>query len=249
MLKPSRYNIGRWLLVALVVAMLGGCASGGALESYNRNMYAVNKTVDEYTLKPVAKAYKAITPDPVERSVGNFFGNIGEVNTLANSLLQGKFRNAAVASARIVWNTTLGLGGLFDVASAMDLKTHPEDFGQTLRTWGVPAGPYIVLPILGPSTVTDTVGRVGDLSLSPYTYYHWNDHAVREATTALRAINTRAKLLSLSNLANQASTDEYGFVKNGYLQRRQSLLRDGQTDEKVDEAFDALFFDEAAEGL
>lgn len=243
MTKPNNNIFSTWgLLIAIV--LLQGCASDSPLESYNRGMYQVNKTVDQYTLKPAAKAYKAITPDPVERSVDNFFSNIGEINTLANSVLQGKFHNATVSSARIVWNTTLGLGGLFDVATAMNLQSDPEDFGQTLRKWGVPAGPYVVLPILGPSTITDTVGRVGDYAISPYAHYDWNDHSVREGVTVLRALNTRSKLLSLSSMLDNASSDEYSFMKSAYLQQREALVRDGKADSKADEAFDELFFDE-----
>lgn len=242
----TKFNL--LLLVNWIVLVLTtGCASNGTLESYNRGMYNLNKTVDKYTLKPAAQAYKAITPDPIERSVTHFFNNIGDVNTLANSLLQGKFHNAAVASSRVVWNSTVGLGGLFDVATPMRLTASPEDFGQTLRTWGLPAGPYVVLPLLGPSTVTDTAGRIGDVFLSPYSYYTWHDHYVREGVTALRMLNTRAKLLSLSQLAENASGDEYTFVKNTYLQKRQALVRDGKSDDKVDDAFDALFLDEMLE--
>lgn len=232
------------VLMLLLLAVLSGCASSGALESYNRGMYQTNKTIDKYTLKPLATAYQAVTPDPVERSVNNVFSNVGEVGTMVNSLLQGKLHNAAVSSARLVWNTTLGLGGLFDVATAMNLTADEEDFGQTLRTWGVPAGPYVVLPILGPSTVTDSVGLVGDYFTSPTYHYDWPDHRPRTAVAALGVINTRVQLLGAEKILAGATTDEYSFVKSAYLQRRDALTRDGQGDSDIDDAFDELFDDE-----
>lgn len=224
----------------LVLLFLFGCAGG--LEGYNRGMYKVNKTVDKYTLKPIAQGYRAITPDPVEKGVNNFFNNVGEVGTMANSVLQGKLHNAAASSARLVWNTTIGLGGLLDVATAMNIKAHQEDFGQTLRTWGVPAGPYLVLPLLGPSTVTDSVGLAVDNYFSPINQYDdWSDHSVREGLVVLQNINKRAQLLDAEKLIENASTDEYTFVKNAYLQKRKALTRDGRADESLDEDLDKLF--------
>lgn len=233
----------KYCFLLLFLSLLAGCAGTQTLESYNRGMYQANKTIDKYTLKPIAKAYQAVTPDPVEHSVGNFFNNIGEVNTLVNSVLQGKLHNAALSSARLVWNTTLGLGGLFDVATAMDITADKEDFGQTLRVWGVPAGPYLVLPLLGPSTVTDSVGLVGSYFINPIHHYDWPDHRPRTAMVALGVIDVRAQLLSTEKLLEGASTDEYSFVKGAYLQRRDTLARDGKGDGAVDEAFDALFDD------
>ncbi len=226
---------------------LGGCSS---LEDYNRAMYKTNKVVDKYTLKPVAKAYRLITPDPVEKGVNNFFDNLSEVGTVVNSILQGKFRNAALSSSRIVWNTTLGLGGIFDVATAMNVKANPEDFGQTLQVWGVPTGPYIVLPILGPSTITDSVGLVGDYFTYPLTYYNdWSDHSVREGVAVLRFTDMRAKLLPLEKKLEDMP-DEYSFVKSAYLQHRASLVRDGAIQESndIDAEFDALLDEEDEEG-
>lgn len=229
-----------WLLLAL---LMGGCSS---LESYNRTMYDVNKTVDKYTLKPIAKGYRLVTPDPVERSVSNFFDNLGEVSTVVNSLLQGKIRNAALSSSRFVWNTTLGLGGLFDVASAMNIEANPEDFGQTLQTWGVPAGPYVVLPLLGPSTVTDSIGKVGDYFTDPISQYKdWSDHLVHEGLVGLRVVSDRSNLFSLEKQL-AGVPDEYTFVKSAYLQRRADLVRDGaiEEDSDLDKEFDALLDNE-----
>lgn len=233
-------------ITLLILTALSGCASSNndPFEGYNRAMYKTNKVIDRYTLKPLTKGYEAIMPDPAERSVSNFFNNLREINTFANSLLQGKFHNAAASSARFVWNTTLGLGGLFDVATAMNIEATPEDFGQTLRTWGVPAGPYIVLPLLGPSTLTDTVGAVGDYYASPGYQYHWPNKTQQYSFVLLGAVDTRSKLNDLEKLLNNATVDEYSFVKTSYLQRRAALVRDGKPDENIDKEFDALFDEE-----
>lgn len=233
-------------VILLLLTVLSGCASSNndPFEGYNRAMYKTNKVLDQYTLKPLTKGYEAIMPDPAERGVSNFFNNLKEVNTFANSLLQGKFHNAAASSARFVWNTTLGLGGLFDVATAMNIEATPEDFGQTLRTWGVPAGPYIVLPLLGPSTLTDSVGLVGDYYVSPSYQYHWPNKTQQYSFYLLGAVDKRSKLSNLEKLLNNATVDEYTFVKTSYLQRRAALVRDGKADENIDKEFDALFDEE-----
>ncbi|MGY0399991.1 MAG: MlaA family lipoprotein [Ostreibacterium sp.] len=236
--------IKRVIPVAAYISIVSLVGCSNALESYNRGMYKTNRVIDQYTLKPIAKTYRAITPDPVEHSINNFFNNVGEVKTFVNSLLQGKLHNAAVSSARFVWNTTLGLGGLFDVATTMNLKADQEDFGQTLQTWGLPTGPYVVLPLLGPSTVTDTVGAVGNFYTSPISQYEdWSSHYVREGVTGLEIINGRAQLLGLEKLLKNATTDEYGFVKSAYLQNRAALVRDGKESKALDNDLDNLFDD------
>lgn len=233
----------RFLLLSATI-LLASCSSTSTLESYNRAMYETNKVIDDYTLKPITKVYQKITHNAIERRVSNFFGNLSEVGTMVNSLLQGKFRNAAVSSSRFVWNTTLGVGGLFDVAATFGLDADKEDFGQTLRVWGVPAGPYVVLPLLGPSTVTDAFGRVGDRALSPLNRYSdWSDHTVREGLTALDVINTRAKFMQIDDLLDTATTDEYLFVKSTYLQSRATLVRDGEADTALDAEVDDIFDD------
>lgn len=245
------YRIFALLSLLSLSGLMSGCSSTDPFEPYNRAMYKTNKVVDKYTLKPLAQGYRYITPDPVENGVSNFFDNIGEVGTTVNSLLQGKLHNAAVSSSRVVWNTTLGIGGIFDVATAMDIKSEPEDFGQTLQTWGIPAGPYLVLPVLGPSTVTDGVGRVGDYYLSPITHYDdWAGHEVREGVIILGMVNARSRVLDLEQTFDNVGTDEYSFVRSAYLQRRANLVRDGKVedDSDIDEAFDALFDDESDSG-
>lgn len=232
--------VGTWLIIMGLV----GCTGTTTLEKYNRTMYQTNKVIDQLTLKPITKAYQAVTHDVIERRVNRFFNNIGEVGTLINSLLQGKLHNAAVSSSRLVWNTTLGLGGLFDVATVFGLKAHKEDFGQTLQTWGMPTGPYVVLPLLGPSTVTDAFGLVADSAIYPINRYdNWSSHWVRDGVIALNMVNTRAQLLPLEELLDTATTDEYLFVKSAYLQRRAALVRDGESDGHLDDEVDSIFDD------
>lgn len=232
--------VGTWLIIMGLV----GCTGTTTLEKYNRTMYQTNKVIDQLTLKPITKAYQAVTHDVIERRVNRFFNNIGEVGTLINSLLQGKLHNAAVSSSRLVWNTTLGLGGLFDVATVFGLKAHKEDFGQTLQTWGMPTGPYVVLPLLGPSTVTDAFGLVADSAIYPINRYDdWSSHWVRDGVIALNMVNTRAQLLPLEELLDTATTDEYLFVKSAYLQRRAALVRDGESDGHLDDEVDSIFDD------
>lgn len=221
------------ILLGFVITLLGGCASGDGLENYNRRMYSLNKAVDTFTLKPIAKGYRAITPDPVEKGVSNFFNNLDEVTTFTNSVLQGKIDNAILSSSRFVWNTTVGLGGIFDVATGMNIKANKEDFGQTLQTWGVPAGPYVVLPVFGPSTVTDTVGRAGDLLWSPINQYNWDKNVFPYSIIAMSYVDKRSRLLGAEKLVGSASVDEYSFVKNAYLQHRQALVKDGKVENKA----------------
>lgn len=233
-----------WVLALVSLIGLNGCTGTLTLEKYNRTMYQTNKAIDQVTLKPLTKVYQAVTHDAIERRINHFFENIGEVGTLINSLLQGKLHNAAVSSSRLVWNSTLGLGGLFDVATSFGLKAHKEDFGQTFRAWGVPAGPYVVLPLWGPSTITDAVGLVADSAVYPISRYNnWSSHRVREGVVALDMLNTRAQLLPLETLLDTATTDEYLFIKSAYLQRRAALVRDGKSDSRLDDALDSIFDD------
>lgn len=218
-----------------VVALLVGCAPTSELlrddpdpfEGYNRAMFAVNDAVDKAVLKPVAEAYQAILPEPVDASITNFFSNLGDVVVLVNDLLQFKFHQAAMDSSRIVFNTTFGVLGLFDVASRMDLPEHEEDFGQTLGYWGFSEGYYVVLPLLGPSTVRDTFGRVGDSFVDPIDWATDSD-AVEWSLRGLRLIDTRAGLLRAERAFAEAQIDPYSFQRSAYLQRRRSLVYDGR---------------------
>ncbi|TLX56507.1 VacJ family lipoprotein [Stutzerimonas nosocomialis] len=191
-------------------------------EGVNRAVFAFNDTVDTYTLKPLARGYQAVTPQFLEDGIGNVFSNLGDVVVLTNNLLQGKVRDAGVDTSRILFNTTFGVLGFFDVASRMGLQKNDEDFGQTLGAWGLGSGPYVVLPLLGPSSVRDTFGRVPDSFLQPYPYI---DHVpTRNVTLAVNTVDTRAGLLQTERMIQG---DRYIFVRNAYLQNREFRVNDG----------------------
>lgn len=191
-------------------------------ESMNRAVFRFNDTLDRWALKPVAKGYRAVTPNVVEDGVHNVFRNLGEVRNLANNVLQFKMHDAGVDTARFFFNTTFGVLGFFDVATKMGLQRNDEDFGQTLGAWGVKSGPYVVLPLMGPSTVRDTVSLYPESYTSPYRYI--NDVPVRNSMFALNLVDTRAKLLSAERLI---TGDKYRFVRNAYLQNREFKVKDG----------------------
>jgi len=194
-------------------------------EGFNRTVYTFNDKVDQYALKPVAQGYVKITPQPVRDSVTNFFANIGDVYNAANNLLQLKIADGVEDIMRIVINTVFGVGGLFDVATLAKLPKHDQDFGLTLGHYGVPPGPYLVLPLFGPSTVRDGVGLLGNYFINPLTYV--DPAAVSWGLYGLNVVSTRANLLGASNLLEGAAIDKYSFVRNAYLQRRQYQLSDG----------------------
>ncbi|MFL9900959.1 VacJ family lipoprotein [Paraburkholderia fungorum] len=217
---------------ALATATLVGCSTvqtptkGDPLEGLNRTIFTVNDKLDQYALKPVAKGYVFVTPQPVRDSVTNFFSNIGDVYIAANNLLQLKITDGVEDIMRIVINTVFGVGGLFDVATLAKLPKHDNDLGLTLGHYGVPAGPYLVLPLFGPSTVRDAVGSVGNYYVNPLSYIH--PDGLSWALYGLNVINTRANLLNASDVLEGAALDKYSFVRNAYLQRRQYLLSDGK---------------------
>lgn len=200
--------------------------SNDPFEGFNRAMYRFNDFVDENALKPVAKGYKAITPRVVRRGVSNFFSNLFEPLVIVNDLLQAKFEQAASDTARFIFNTTIGLAGLIDVATPMDLKKHKEDFGQTFGKWGVGPGPYLVLPFLGPSNFRDAVGWGADQTLIPINEierarYRWG-------TWGLYIVDFRYQLLGAKDILEQAAgEDPYIFVREAYRQQRQNLIYDG----------------------
>lgn len=217
---------------ALAAATLAGCSTvqtptkGDPLEGLNRTIFTVNDKLDQYALKPVAKGYVFITPQPVRDSVTNFFSNIGDVYIAANNLLQLKITDGVEDIMRIVINTVFGVGGLFDVATLAKLPKHDNDLGLTLGHYGVPAGPYLVLPLFGPSTLRDAVGSIGNYYVNPLSYIH--PDGLSWALYGVNVINTRANLLSASDVLEGAALDKYSFVRNAYLQRRQYLLSDGK---------------------
>lgn len=211
------------------LTMLAGslqAAEDDPWEGVNRVVFRFNDTVDTYALKPVAKGYDKVTPQPLQDGIGNVFANLGDVVVLGNDLLQGKFHDAGVDTSRILFNTTFGLLGFFDVATRMGLRKNDEDFGQTLGAWGLGSGPYVVLPLLGPSSVRDAFGRVPDSYLQPYPHI---DHVpTRNLTRAVDTVDTRASLLSAERLI---TGDKYIFVRNAYLQNREFRTQDGQVED------------------
>jgi len=201
-------------------------------EGYNRVMFGFNEGLDKYALKPITLGYKAITPDLVETGVSNFFDNISDVGSLLNNVLQTKFEAAGEDLARVSFNTTFGLGGVLDVATPMGIEEHNEDFGQTLGYWGMSSGPYLVLPLFGPSNVRDTGGLIVDSITSPIS--NIEDDSARYAVIGLQAIDTRSGLLEAEKLI---TGDRYTFIRDAYLQRREFSINDGQSEDYDDDNF------------
>jgi phospholipid-binding lipoprotein MlaA len=195
-------------------------------ESVNRPIYKFNDVIDTYALKPLAQGYQYIAPQFVEDGVHNFFQNIGDVRNLANDILQAKPHAAGVDTARLIFNTTFGLLGVIDVGTKMGLQRNDEDFGQTLGYWGVGSGPYVMLPLLGPSTLRDAPSKYVDSYTAPYRYV--DDVPVRNSFYALDIIDTRASLLSSEKLI---TGDRYTFIRNAYLQNREFKVKDGQVED------------------
>jgi len=244
LLAPQKEGLSTWQkllpIVLLATLSMGGCASTGSSqegdaaqervtadpqdpwEGFNRRVFAFNDVLDRYALKPVARGYKAVTPEPVQTGVGNFFSNLGEVRTVLNSLLQGKPANAGLATSRFLINSTVGIGGLLDYATLMEITADKEDFGQTMAVWGWEDSRYLVLPLLGPRTLRDASGLPADFAANPITYM--DDHQLRAGLTALDIIHFRAGLLDQESLI---SGDRYRFVRDAYLQRRQFEVNDG----------------------
>ena len=205
------------------------------LQAYNRVMFAFNERADQYALKPVAKAYRFITPKPVQFVVGNFFSNLGDLWTGFNNLLQGKGKAAASDTARFFVNSTLGFLGFADVATEMGLEKHNEDFGQTLGWWGVPSGPYFVIPLLGPSTIRDAASRPVDTYGQPYMWQDGHD-ALKWSLWAVDKVHTRASLLDAEGALNDAALDKYTLMRDGWLARRRNQVYDGDPPDEDDAA-------------
>jgi phospholipid-binding lipoprotein MlaA len=195
-------------------------------EGFNRAIFGFNDKFDRYLAKPVAKGYRSITPRPLRRSVSNFFNNLYEPVVMLNNALQGKFGAAASDLGRFVTNSTVGVLGIFDVASKWGMTPHDEDLGQTLGAWGVKEGPFLVLPFLGPSTLRDGVGLIGDYYVHPAA--HIEDRSTASAVKTARIVDARYRLLEAGDILDQAAGDDpYVFVREAYLQRRRGLVTDG----------------------
>lgn len=205
-------------------------ANPDPLMGINQVTYRFNNTADKFVLKPIARGYAAVAPRPVRRGIGNFFGNLADVNNSINNMLQGKPRKSISDLLRIVINTTLGVAGLFDPASSMGLSKHFETFGQTLSVWGVPQGPYVVLPFFGPNTLTDALVNPLNPRLDPVRRVYPVD--LRNSMFAVRAVDDRADLLVAESLV---FGDRYIFLREAYLQRRHYLVFDGEVEDEFDD--------------
>ena len=228
--KPLRRFL-QLLSSALVCgALLTGCAStaesGDPIEGLNRSVYAMNKALDTAILKPIAKGYQAVMPDPVDTAITNFFSNLGDIVVAVNNLLQLKLLKAIEDGARFTINSTLGMAGFIDVASEIGIDKNQEDFGQTLGYWGIGNGPYIVLPFFGPSTIRDATGRLTDATLFDPIFFI-DDVPVSNGVLTAKTIDVRADLLGVGDIVDEAALDEYSFIRDAYLQRRRNLVYDG----------------------
>lgn len=232
----------RALAAAAALALLTGCATTqnpqDPLEGYNRAVFRFNDAVDRTVLKPTATAYKNVTPSFMQTGVNNFFGNLSDAWSAVNNLLQGKGQAGMGDVTRVAVNSTFGIFGLLDIASEAGIPKHNEDFGQTLGVWGVPSGPFLMLPVLGPSTVRDTAALPADIGGDIWKYKQPENW--RNIGAAIRVVDKRATLLDAVNLLEEAALDRYEFIRDGYMQRRQSQVYDGnvprQADEDADEA-------------
>jgi len=242
-------KIGLHLGGVIFISILAGCATTSndprdPMEGWNRGVHTFNENLDEYALKPVAKGYNWVTPSFVDTGVTNFFSNLADIRVTLNDFLQLKVAQGGSDAARFLVNSTVGLAGFFDVATHWDLPKHNEDFGQTLGVWGVPTGPYLVLPFFGPSSPRGTAGLVGDALANPVTYITFltnNSVAIGLGLTALDVIDQRSDLLTASAIAKDASAfgDDYAFRRDSYFQLRESLVHDGDVpldEEDFDEA-------------
>jgi len=229
----------------LSMALLAGCstiqtgrtAPGQRLdpwENWNRKVFAFNEGLDEKVLKPVATVYSDVVPQPVRNGVGNFFGNVLDAWSAINNMLQGKFTEGFDDVTRVGTNTLFGLFGVVDIASEMGLDHHYEDFGQTLGRWGVGAGAYLVLPVFGPSSLRDAAALPLDRAASPALLI--NNGSTQAGIISLQIINTRANLLGATRVIDDISLDKYTFIRDAYLQRRRSLVFDGDVPETPEPA-------------
>ena len=228
------------LLALSLVALIVGCASIPAgvppspddpWEPFNRSVFEFNEGLDKYVLKPVVSGYRFVLPEFIREGVYNFFSNYNDIYTALNNLLQGKPDYAFNDLMRVVVNTTMGLGGLIDLATPGGLEKHKKDFGQTFGVWGVPSGPYVVLPFFGPSSVRDTFGTVADLE-TDYLFKYIPDVGLRNSLTGLRVVNARNTYYEAGDLLDGAAIDKYSFLRDAYIQRRKYQINEGRDDEE-----------------
>lgn len=231
-MKPGSDVMAAWRVLAMVVLLaLQGCATVAhpdardPLESFNRSMFGFNEAVDSAVIKPVAKGYRAATPNWLRRGVGNFFNNLEDMWSVVNNGLQGRGQDFSDSVGRVMVNTTLGLLGILDVASELNIERHPADFGLTLGRWGVPPGPYVVLPILGPRTLREVAALPVDTAGEPlYTIGNQDAHTL---LPLVDVIDLRAKYLNASDVLDGAALDGYTFRRDAYFQRQRNIQYDG----------------------
>ena len=254
--RGSRSVASGWLLVILVV-VLAGCASTPTgndgeptaraeydpFEPLNRSLYAFNDAVDRVTLRPIARGYKAVIPEFARRGVTNFSRNLFTPRSAINNFLQGKPGPGFSELGRFILNSTIGIGGLFDVAATQGIPVYEEDFGQTLAVWGLPEGPYLFIPILGPNTMLDALSTPVDIATDPL--YHYDNSSVRDKLYVLRLIDLRMRLLTAETLLED-SKDPYLTLRESYLQNRRFQVYDGNppSTEEEDDLFDEFFEEE-----
>ena len=232
------------LLTCVLAVVVSGCATQAnkdPLEGMNRGIYKFNDVTDRAVFKPVATVYKTIAPTPVRKGFNNFFNNLGSITTVLNDLLQLKFANAFTDAGRFVINSTFGLAGFIDVAGMDNIPNRKEDFGQTLGYWGVGNGAYLVLPLLGPSTLRDATGfAVDSMTTDPITYTHnIGEIRLHNQLRTAQLIDKRTELLDAGDLVDNASLDPYSFMRDAYLQRRENLVADGVViNRAVDDGFE-----------
>lgn len=238
-----RISIHRSLCIAglaFASALLSGCATGPAanphdpIEPFNRGVYKFNDTVDRAVVRPAATVYRDVLPSPIRTGVSNFFYNLQDAWSVVNNTLQLKPEQAGNSLMRFGVNTVFGLGGVLDIASEMRIERSTEDFGQTLGRWGINTGPYLVLPLLGPSTLRDTLAMPIDTKGSPAS--HIDNVTTRNSVTALNLLNQRSRLLQASEMLDQVALDPYTFTRDAFMQRRRNSVYDGNPPDEVDDA-------------
>jgi len=226
MSRCRRLFAGGALALVFCGALLAEENQHDPYESFNRSMFAVNEVIDKFAAKPIAQGYDKVAPLPVKAATGNFFGNVGDLWIGSNNALQGKFGDAGVDLGRLLINSTIGIFGLFDVASELGLEKHEEDFGQTMAVWGVDGGAYLFWPVIGPRTLRDTAGWVIDSYVDPV----WRARPIssRNSMVALRFVDIRASLLPADKVVEEAALDKYAYIRDAYLQRRRNQIFDGR---------------------
>lgn len=227
----------RILSVLMLASALVGCAAPGGnprdpIEPFNRVIFSFNETIDDAVMRPVARGYRAVLPELVRTGVSNFFSNLEDVWIGANNLLQGKPADGVQDLARFIFNTTFGLLGVVDASTDFNLPKHNEDFGQTLGRWGAAPGPYLVLPLFGPSSIRDGLGFIVDIKAD--IVRNIGHVPTRNTLDATREINTRANLLDIGRVAEEAALDKYRFLRDSYFQRRRNLVYDGEPPREPD---------------